>query len=56
MSLRLRLSSGVAALCLTAAAAGADTTVGGAISSNTTWGLAGSPFVVTSDVAVNVLP
>jgi len=44
----------VAALgCLTASAASADTTVGGTIAADTTWALAGSPFLVTSNVAIN---
>ncbi len=31
----------------------ADTNVGGTISTNTTWALSGSPFIVTSDITIN---
>jgi hypothetical protein len=39
-------------LAMTAAPAGADTTVGGTISTDTTWDLAGSPYIVTSNITV----
>lgn len=45
------LSSILILLCL-ASYAGADTNVGGTISTDTTWTLAGSPYIVTSNIFV----
>lgn len=40
-------------LLLVASAPAWATNVGGTISTNTTWALSGSPFIVTSDITVN---
>ena len=56
---RLQIKTGIIAvltavafLCLCAGTASADTDVSGQISVDTTWNLAGSPYIVTGDISV----